>query len=486
SPTSSATYSTTVSNLNLSGSASDAASGLDTITYTINSGTPISATGTTNWSIAGLTLQSGTNAIVVIASDTAGNTASNALTVTYTAFAQDFSMGQVWQAVPLRTAAQKAASLTGGEGMQMIFGIAYAPSNPQTVYLVNDTSFVWKSIDGGKTWAPKHKGALAKGGVSIAVDPNNENAVFVAGSLQSAGRPFDSNATADGIYRSVDGGENWLLVRKTPFYRLSEAKRGTNFVFSGTGVICAGTYAEGILKSTDGGSTWISLGSLPGVGNGLGNEVMDIKIDPQNNSVLFAATRSGLYKITDTGAVSAQVVKLGSGLPLDIDTDSNPNNDNFPRAVAIDPGNPSMLIVSNGSSGVYKSTDGGATFVVKNTGITQLSQSASAITTALAMSPVNSQKLYVSLYGAGGRNIYYSNDGANSWFQPTVIDSEGLLSDLTDNNNQGTFLSTSIAAHPTLENVALARGAGTNAVLKTTTGGTSWSYSGNGYTGGAF
>ena len=485
-PTSSSRYATTSSTIAIYGTSSDATSGVQSITYSLNSGSSLAATGTTSWSVANISLQSGANTIVVTAIDASGNTATDTITVTYTVYVQEFSMGQVWQAVPLRTAAQKVASLTGGEGMQMIFGIAYAPSNPQTVYLVNDTSFVWKSIDGGKTWAPKHKGALAKGGVSIAVDPNNENAVFVAGSLQSAGRPFDSNTTADGIYRSVDGGENWLLVRKTPFYRLSEAKRGTNFAFSGTGVICAGTYAEGILKSTDGGSTWISLGSLPGVGNGLGNEVMDIKIDPQNSSVLFAATRSGLYKITDAGAVSAQVVKLGSGLPLDIDTDTNPNNDNFPRAVAIDPGNPSVLIVSNGRSGVYKSTDGGATFVVKNTGITQLSQSASAITTALAMSPVNSKKLYVSLYGAGGRNIYYSDDGADNWFQPTSIDLEDLLSDLTDNNDQGTFLSTSIVAHPTLESVALARGAGTNAVLKTTTGGTSWSYSGNGYTGGAF
>ena len=301
------------------------------------------------------------------------------------------------------------------------------------------------------------------------------------------GNPLTSNPTADGIYRSTDGGDNWVLIRKTPFYRLSEVKRGTHFAFTDAGVIYAGTYTEGILKSIDGGSTWTSLGALSGVGNGLGNEVMDIRIHPKNNSVLFVATRSGLYKVTDTGAVPALVARLGGGfLPFDADTDGNPNNDNYPRAVAVDFNNPLILYVSNGKSGVYKSTDGGSMFVATSTGLTQLTQSSTAITSAMAMSPANPQKLYISLYGVGGRNIYYSDDGAEHWFQPTVVDSEGYLSDLTENSNQVTYLATPIAPHPFNANIALARGAGTNAVIRTDDGGGTWTYSGNGYTGGAF
>ena len=84
SPTANATYSTTTSTISLSGSASDIGSGLNTITYTLNSGTPVTAIGTTNWSTPNLSLQSGINTIVVTAQDQAGNSSTDTLTVTYT------------------------------------------------------------------------------------------------------------------------------------------------------------------------------------------------------------------------------------------------------------------------------------------------------------------------------------------------------------------------------------------------------------------
>ncbi|MEK6567197.1 MAG: hypothetical protein AABZ27_00480, partial [Candidatus Omnitrophota bacterium] len=85
SPTSSATYSTTVSNLNLSGSASDAASGLFNISWASDKGGSGTAIGTTNWSIANLFLQAGANVITVTAKDTAGNSSSDTITVNYAA-----------------------------------------------------------------------------------------------------------------------------------------------------------------------------------------------------------------------------------------------------------------------------------------------------------------------------------------------------------------------------------------------------------------
>ncbi|MEK6568666.1 MAG: Calx-beta domain-containing protein, partial [Candidatus Omnitrophota bacterium] len=84
SPTTSATYSTTISTLNLSGSASDATSGLAAITYTLNSAAPVNASGLTTWSIANLALQAGTNTIIATATDNAGNSSTDTLTVTYT------------------------------------------------------------------------------------------------------------------------------------------------------------------------------------------------------------------------------------------------------------------------------------------------------------------------------------------------------------------------------------------------------------------
>lgn len=140
-----------------------------------------------------------------------------------------------WKQVPLRTKEQRDAGLAGGEGMQMIWGLSYAPSNPEILYLVSDTSQVWKSIDGGNSWQMKHRGFLSNGGVSLVIGPNNENVVFAAGSVHDS--PDASDEFADGIYRTRDGGENWKLVRRTPFYRMEDKKGGVNFAFAKTNTV---------------------------------------------------------------------------------------------------------------------------------------------------------------------------------------------------------------------------------------------------------
>lgn len=83
SPTSSDTYITTNSTINLAGSALDATSGLSTITWSNDRGGSGTASGTASWSITGIVLSSGDNIITVKAMDRAGNTANDAITVTY-------------------------------------------------------------------------------------------------------------------------------------------------------------------------------------------------------------------------------------------------------------------------------------------------------------------------------------------------------------------------------------------------------------------
>ena len=88
--------------------------------------------------------------------------------------------------VPLTTEAQRRQNIPGGEGFQLVMTIAYAPSNPQTVYLGSDTSQVWKSLDGGKSWRPVNGGYKSVGSRSLFVHPRNEDLVFSAGSHGTA------------------------------------------------------------------------------------------------------------------------------------------------------------------------------------------------------------------------------------------------------------------------------------------------------------
>ena len=83
SPTSLSSYSTSSSSITISGSASDNV-GVTQVTWSNSQGGSGTASGTTSWSMSGITLYSGTNVITVTAWDAAGNTGTNTLTVNYT------------------------------------------------------------------------------------------------------------------------------------------------------------------------------------------------------------------------------------------------------------------------------------------------------------------------------------------------------------------------------------------------------------------
>jgi hypothetical protein len=81
SPTSNSTYATTSGTVSLGGSASDSRSGVNSVTWSNNRGGSGTASGTTSWSISGITLFSGDNIITVTARDRANNTNSDTITV---------------------------------------------------------------------------------------------------------------------------------------------------------------------------------------------------------------------------------------------------------------------------------------------------------------------------------------------------------------------------------------------------------------------
>jgi hypothetical protein len=81
SPTVNATYTTTASTLALGGTASDNV-GVTQVTWVSSRGGSGTATGTTSWTVSNIALLGGTNVLTVTARDAAGNTASDALTVT--------------------------------------------------------------------------------------------------------------------------------------------------------------------------------------------------------------------------------------------------------------------------------------------------------------------------------------------------------------------------------------------------------------------
>ena len=83
------------------------------------------------------------------------------------------------------------------------------PGEPNTYYFGAVAGGVWKTTDGGANWKPHFRQAPISSIGAIAVAPTDHNTIY-AGTGESALR---GNITyGDGVYKSVDGGQNWENV----------------------------------------------------------------------------------------------------------------------------------------------------------------------------------------------------------------------------------------------------------------------------------
>jgi photosystem II stability/assembly factor-like uncharacterized protein len=154
-------------------------------------------------------------------------------------------------------------------------------------------------------------------------------AVSPSGSVLLAG-------TADGLFRSSDGGKSWKQVMSggEDFAVASVA-----FDPSAPSDVYVAT-SLGLFRSTDLGSTWgdkdLLGGSKPG----------EIAFDPARKGTLYAATADGLYASSDRGASWKGI---------------NPNGHTFSvRSLAVRP-KPFTLYVIN-EEGLFASTDRGVSW----------------------------------------------------------------------------------------------------------------------------
>jgi photosystem II stability/assembly factor-like uncharacterized protein len=246
------------------------------------------------------------------------------------------------------------------------------PGDPTTYYF-GATGGVWKSTDGANTWLPVFDTDGAPSIGSIAVSISDPNVVYV-GTGEACIRGNISQG--DGVWKSVDAGKSWKSVGLKDSRAIGKVivnPRNPDIVFvAALGHPFGPNTERGVFRTTDGGKTWDKV-----LYKDENTGAIDVVFDPQNPNILFAS----LWETRRTPWT------LSSGGP---------------------------------GSGVYRSTDGGATWKqLQEHGLPKGPYGRIGLAVA-----ANSERVYALIEAKDG-GLYRSDDGGDTW--DLVNGSHGLL-----------------------------------------------------------
>jgi photosystem II stability/assembly factor-like uncharacterized protein len=202
---------------------------------------------------------------------------------------------------------------------------AVVESNPDIIYVGSASGGVFKTQNGGTTWEPVFDDQAVSTIGDVTVAPSDPSIVWV-GSGEANNR--QSSSWGDGVYKSTDAGKTWQHVGLGETHHIgriviSPSDPNTVYV-AALGRLWGPSKERGVYKTTDGGKSWSNVLFV--------NEdtgVSDLAMDPESPGTLIAAAYErrrtvfgfngsgpggGLYKTTDGGATWK---KLEKGLPWD-------------------------------------------------------------------------------------------------------------------------------------------------------------------------
>jgi len=256
------------------------------------------------------------------------------------------------------------------------------PSPSKTFYVATAAGGIWKTTNNGTTFRPVFDDQRCVSMGALAVAPSDTNVVY-AGTGEQNSR--NSISPGCGVFKSTDGGRTWAFLGlggTEHIGRIQVDPRDANVAYlAALGPAWRSGGERGLYKTTDGGRTWERVKYISDRAG-----FVDVQLDPSNPDVVWASSYervrgpyflksggpgSGLWKSADAGRTWTQV--RGGGLPegtlgrisialarsnprtmyLMVEADTAPNARRGQRA-------------QKSPSGLYRSADGGTTWTRTN------------------------------------------------------------------------------------------------------------------------
>ncbi|MHB8653183.1 MAG: WD40/YVTN/BNR-like repeat-containing protein [Terriglobia bacterium] len=229
-----------------------------------------------------------------------------------------------------------------------------------------------------------------------------------------------------GVWKSTDYGRTWLPIfddqPTQSIGAIAVAPSDPNIVYvaSGEGLQRPDlSVGNGIYKSTDAGKTWTHLGLRDG------QQIPALAVDPHDPNRVYAAVlghpygpneERGIFRSTDGGATWKKILYK--------------NENTGGSDIEIDPENPNVVYASmwevrsgpwednneygGSDGGLFKSTDGGTNWRQLTKGLPEDLQQI-----YVAIAPSDTNRLYATLGTSHALAVYRSDDAGENWYRST-------------------------------------------------------------------
>ncbi len=250
-----------------------------------------------------------------------------------------------------------------------VTAVAGVAGDPMTYYMGSTGGGVWKTTDAGTTWR----------NVSDSVrqlEPPPDPVIMgevdpVLAELGLLREPIGGLPTTETQWRKRDGD----AFGSASIGAIAVAPSDANVIYVGTGSACPRgnvSAGDGIYKSTDAGDSWRHIG-LPEAG-----QIGRIVVHPTDPDIVYAAvlghifgpnTERGVYRSTNGGLTWSKVLFVSDRAGA-VDLSMDASNPRVLYAAIWEAERKPWTMISGGpGSGIYKTSDGGNTWVELTEGL---------------------------------------------------------------------------------------------------------------------
>ncbi|MCX6303717.1 MAG: hypothetical protein NT040_02000 [Bacteroidetes bacterium] len=185
-----------------------------------------------------------------------------------------------------------SASLLGNGRVDRM---AFHPTDPNTIYVGTPAGGLWRTTDGGSSWAPLSNYIPSLGVSGIVVDHTNPNTLYV---LTGDGDAYVSNyfvvlfgyiRLSVGMLVSHDAGATWQSTGQMSAsdfcgYRLVQNPNNSSMLYAAT--------SDGLYRTLDGGASWTRM---------MTGKFYDIEFKPGSSSVMYASGQGTFFYSLNAG-----------------------------------------------------------------------------------------------------------------------------------------------------------------------------------------